>query len=411
MSWGPTKTTSLLALACAAVFAGAAQSEELLIEVRETRGLRRNTYPTAVLVDLPQAVPQDTAFRLSADEKPLRAQFRPATSGTSVSKWWIDFQIDMAPFEMRRCRLNYGDGVKSIAEPAAGHELRETDDAFVIVNAPHISWQVPRDLAGLLGSVNFRPHEFLRPNSAGLVARDRTGKEHRFGGSAVQAQVVRSGRLAVGLHFAGSLDDSAAEGVKWSVDLTFPVRVSWVEVDLRVEDPGARLASVAAALNLALDSPTSNEPTLVDAGVGTSLYATLRNGESARLVAAGQRETSDQVPWRFVHGKLNDWTVLAEGQSGDLPTEGWAHLMDRKKCLAVAVHEFGKQGQDRIELAANGAVRIERDLALQGAPIANQRLRFWLHFVGYPPQQTAATSPQMMQTPLEVRVLTMKPKR
>jgi len=28
-----------------------------------------------------------------------------------------------------------------------------------------------------------------------------------------------------------------------------------------------------------------------------------------------------------------------------------------------------------------------------------KHLRFWLHFVPFPPQQTAATSPQSMQNP------------
>jgi hypothetical protein len=80
--------------------------------------------------------------------------------------------------------------------------------------------------------------------------------------------------------------------------------------------------------------------------------------------------------------------------------------MDRRRCLAIAVDRFAAAGEDQMDISAEGLVELHRRFQTPEAnsPPAPRRLRFWLHFVPFPPQQTAATSPQAMQTPVVTRV-------
>jgi hypothetical protein len=81
--------------------------------------------------------------------------------------------------------------------------------------------------------------------------------------------------------------------------------------------------------------------------------------------------------------------------------------MDRRRCLALAVDNFGQEASGRISLTGNGEVTVSRDDGPESrTPRAGaKRLHFWLHFVFYPPQHSAATSPRMMQTPPEIVAL------
>ena len=86
--------------------------------------------------------------------------------------------------------------------------------------------------------------------------------------------------------------------------------------------------------------------------------------------------------------------------------EGWLHVMDRKRCLALAVDQFAKDADERLTVTADGSVGVWREYAgsIEKPSSPSKSLRFWLHFVHYPPQHSAATSPRMMQTPSMVRV-------
>ncbi len=98
-------------------------------------------------------------------------------------------------------------------------------------------------------------------------------------------------------------------------------------------------------------------------------------------------------------------TPFAEAPTPDSPpAEGWAHVMDRTRCTALAVADFGRRARDRIEVLADGRVRIWREFA-PGGEVPSGRaksLTFWFHFVGMPVQVGAATSPQAMLAPLKV---------
>jgi len=78
-------------------------------------------------------------------------------------------------------------------------------------------------------------------------------------------------------------------------------------------------------------------------------------------------------------------------------------VMDRRRCLAMAVDHFAMGTDDRLSVSADGRVELRRSFPAARASAA-KRLRFWLHFIPFPPQETAATSPQAMQNPVVARV-------
>jgi hypothetical protein len=407
MPWSPGGSDSLLA------------AEPMVIEVEEISGTTRAGSPVAFLIQLHKAVPRNTPFALfAADAEPVGAQFSPAdefgrNTQTAAVDWWLDFNAELQPWQVRRYTIRNGEGVEPFEPIRSGHRLTETEDTFQVQNAPYITWTVPRDLAGLLRSCDFPPSEHLRRNSPGLVLRDREGKEHVLGKGFHKGRVTRNGRRAVALRFNGESDDTAMKGVRSKVDLIFPVPVSWVEVDWTVDDPQSRVADLGAMLNLALDPPRSDAPTLVDFGASSWIYASLNGDQMAELVAgnAADRVSPDGAPWQVLRGTAGELVPIAAGrrEAGNpvAAAEGWAHIMDRQCCLALALDEFATASRDRIATTADGKLSIwrEDDRAADARPATSHHLRFWMHFVFYPPQFSAGTSPRMMQTPPRIRII------
>ena len=102
-------------------------------------------------------------------------------------------------------------------------------------------------------------------------------------------------------------------------------------------------------------------------------------------------------------GQLEPYVLGLTGGKGP-PAAGWAHVMDARRCTAVAVAGFGRRTADRIEVQASGRLVISRGFQPpeRGPPPTEKRLTFWLHFVDMPPHVGAVTSPQSMLAPLEV---------
>lgn len=378
-------------------------AERLTLEVRETAGLARRGSPAAVQLSLPASVARETPFRLLDDAgQPVEAQFRPHLEAERSADWRLDFRATLSPLESRRFTVEYGEGVSRSPEPSRGHRLETQDDAFLIANAPYIVWTVPRDGRGLMRTVDFPPNQHLRRDSTGLYVVDRQGRRHVLGGAGVRASVLRQGRLAVALRFAGRFEDGPLEGLQWQADLTFPGPVSWVEVDCTLDDPQDRVERLGLELSLALEAPQAESPTLADFGAWTSIYTTLAAGERAEMhaqggIGVGGRSSRCAV----LKGKAGALATVAEKP---LPAEGWLHLMDRRQCLAMAVHGFGEAAEDVLAVTAEGLASYERRFPA-GADGESKSLRAWMHFVYFPPQQSAATSPQMMQNPPQVRVV------
>jgi hypothetical protein len=150
-----------------------------------------------------------------------------------------------------------------------------------------------------------------------------------------------------------------------------------------VSDPRGRVARLELDLNLLVQGT----PTLVDFGAGSLVYTTLRKGESA-LLRPGQSR------WEVLQGPAGDLRPFVLGPQGKdaRRAEGWAHVMDRQRCTALAVADFDR---DEIQADADGRLRVRRPA---------RELRLWLHFVAMPVQVGALTSPQAMLAPLKVEV-------
>jgi len=393
-------------------------NERIAIEVQETAGIRRFQYPVAVQLKLAEPVPRETRFRLLCEDKPVLAQFRAAARGGNVAEWWIDFPVNLLPYQSLVYQVEYGRDLPDGPSRKRGHKLVESDEAFEIVNEPYISWNVQRDLKGLLSSVRSGDLEYLRPDSAGLFLRDRSGTDHALGGKRdgcrETVQVIRDGPLAVGLRFEFAETEPALEDVRSTVDLVFPVFKSWVEVDWRIDDPQGRLSGVGAELDVNVDEPTRQAPTLADFGATSLVYLSLCAGQQTELRAGSKAAGADQkspegsrYAWQVLRGKpdrLEPFVFGPKQSDGLAPPEGWAHVMDRKRCLAIAIDGFSRDAEDRIAVSAEGTVQLRRQFPAGDANArANvKRLGFWLHCVPFPPQQTAATSPQSMQIPVAI---------
>ena len=127
---------------------------------------------------------------------------------------------------------------------------------------------------------------------------------------------------------------------------------------------------------------------------------------------------ADQIT-RLVAGPMGGWRVeqlssqssaqpptvlqrLWDGMAGAARAEGWGHIMDGERCLAVAVDSFGRSSVDSLSFAGDGAVTIQRrwkddEAASDGHD--SRELRCWFHFVPVPPHRSAATQPQAMLAP------------
>jgi hypothetical protein len=378
------------------------------LTVTETAGIRRFGYPVRVTLPLDAPVKDTAHFRLLADGKPVTAQFRPCgdTAGGARAVG-LDFNVDHAPREKRTYTVEYGPGVEPPAEPRGGMKVETAGDEFRVLHPGGLRFVVPRDLLGLLRGVRDGSSDYLRPDSAGLFLRSRDNTLSRAGGrgpggGATTGRVVKQGPLAAALRFEGTVALGGGRAVASVVEMDFPVTKSWVRVSWRVDDPGGDVAGLGADLRLKVEG----EPTLVDFGAGSYVYGHLRKGERAvlRAGAPGQREPA----WETLFGPaaaVKPYVVAAPGQPPK--AEGWAHVKDRQRCTAGALEGFAGAGQEaEITVDADGRLRLGKQFGRAGAaPAAGAKtMTFWLHFVGMPVQVGAATSPQAMLAPLQVRV-------
>jgi hypothetical protein len=254
---------------------------------------------------------------------------------------------------------------------------------------------------GLLKEVRTRTTEYLRPKSIGLFLRLKqpnrptlvVGGPHYEPGGA--SPLVMERQIATveakGSHNVG--DDKVSS----RVHMEFPISRSWVRVDFTADDPKGLVEALGVDLNLNIQG----EPTLVDFGAGTSVYTTLKKGQSA-VLRSGPLD-KNRPGWQVLVGPTKAPTPFVV-MLPDHPSkaEGWAHVMDRQRCTAVAVADFAQEKQhSEIAVDADGRLRCEREF---DGKAAKKTLTFWLHFVSMPVQQGAATSPQSMMNPLHVTV-------
>ena len=121
----------------------------------------------------------------------------------------------------------------------------------------------------------------------------------------------------------------------------------------------------------------------------------LEAGDAPSLAGLGR-------PWVVRKGPDGNLAPFALAPRPDAAAaEGWAHVMDESRCTALAVARFGRESRDRIEIEADGRVRICREFAgAVAAPAAGPKALTC--FVQMPVQVGAATSPQATLAPLVV---------
>ena len=345
--------------------------------VRETAGLRRFSFPVRA------SMKADTGLlQLRENGKTVPAQFSPLGDGTMD----VDFNVSIGPWETREYRVERGAGGPAIDR---GLTVEQANAAYAVRHS--VEFDVPDNLLGLLNQVKGGKLAYLRPGSQGLLLNYRDDIEFRAGGTGhwsvpTQARVTKRGPLVGGIRFESMEGLRGDRSVKSVVDMDFPRSKSWIEVRWTVEDPERWVSAMMADLNLLIEGA----PTLVDFGANNTVYAALKPGQRIQLSAVPPDAAS---PSWFVH-------LAGEPYASGLKSraEGWAHIMDKQRATAIAVAGFGAESRDRIEVSADGRLLIRRDFARGG----ERSLHFWLHFVTMPVQLGAATSPQAMQSPLQV---------
>jgi hypothetical protein len=382
----------------------------LAFRLAETEGIRRYGYP--VSVRLPFSDPGEN-LRLTRGGREIQAQFR-RVEGPGAQGALLDFNASPGPFEVEDYVIAPVEG--KYARPASGRGMRAASSlgTIEVANPPHITYSLGEDLTGFLRSVRIPGVEFLRPRSGGLFVGTRAGKTYlgsarTADGRIPRAVVTRQGPLAVGVGFEHAVPLEGGPVLTWNLTMTFPSSKSWVEVLWSIADPDDRIASMGVDLELLLEG----KPVLIDCGARSTVYSTLEPQDRLAF-DAGPALTAQgrELSWRIARGQADPLALEAAGvrKDGSGP-EGWVHVMDRTRCTAMAVADFGDPSAgrlDRFEIEGRGLLRFERQFRpVESGPSPGKApaksLRFWLHFVTMPVQVGAKTSPQAMLAPLDVQ--------
>ena len=386
-----------------------AGAERLRVEVRETGGWSRPAYPCTLTLDRPSAS-RPLRFRLlDESSRPIVVQADGEELG-KTTRWRLAFPLSLEPRQRRVLILEVGVDVTPSPKRRRGHVLETADGSLKVINAPYLTWTIPSRVGPCLQSLEFGGHEHLEGPTAKLVLKTRSGQSLSVGGPKAPAwKAVRRGPLAVTLLGRQTVLVGKSTPIVNRVELDFPVSRSWVRMDWQLDDPDDRIAEIRLEVDLNLDASTSAAPNLVDFGAGTWVYSRLRSGQVAVLEAQrpGVGPPASAPAWRVSRGTAKALRpFVVSDPVRPVRAEGWVHLMDRKRCLALAVDGFGRERLESIQATAEGGIRVRRVFGSQKrAATHSKSLRCWLHFVGFPPQQSAATSPRHMQTPPAVRVL------
>ena len=376
--------------------------------LRETAGLRRFGFPVHLI--LPGDLPGQNA-RLLREGRPVDAQFRRMAGADGRLALALDFVSGVGPLETERYVVEVGDGVEPGPEPKRAVRVEREGEAFRVTAGGSLTFTVGGRLPGPVSGVENARLSYVVPDSGGFSVRHKDdppdswractwGRDAQGRPSAPSA--TRQGPFAASLHVEGVAELPGAQPSATSADLTFPSSKSWVETSWRVDDP----LGVVAELRVEIRLKVEGGPTLVDLGAADTVYGTLRGGERIALEAGDAPGLAGLGrPWVVRKGPPDHLAPFAAAPSRDAATaEGWAHVMDASRCTALAVAQFGRESRDRIEIEADGRVRIYREFAGGGAaPTAGPKaLTCWFHFVQMPVQVGAVTSAQAILAPLQV---------
>lgn len=370
----------------------AADVQQFPFEVRETAGIRRRNDVITLRSSKPEITGHNGGFRILSGDEPVPAQVRLVEWPGEPKELVVDFVDHFQPLESREYALELTDE-PTTGEPANGLQLTETADAYQIVSGG-VAWTIRKDLAGLL-DFSWKGTDYVKDASRGLIFSGEVGGYQQVSGTApMRCAVERSGPIAVGLRFDY---DNCPPGARSSVRLEFPRTKSWIHATWTVNGNLEKAYDLRAELNLRLDGPEA----LVDFGAGDFFYTTVTPEQSA-ILEAGPR-TGPSVPWRVLHGALEQEgeVVVSPPNAPSSRVHGWAHVMDDKRCTALAMAGFAEATYDSIDIHGSG--RLQWGKRFDDRTRAGVRqLEFWLHFVTMPVHIGARTSPRSMQQPLQV---------
>ena len=385
-------------------------ADEVTIVVNETAGLHRGNFPAGIEFNWFEPIKAETQFVLKHKDSVVPAQFLAAETGSTIRRFSVDFRVTLAPHASAEYTVHLADG-DSNPVLLKGFDVSQSASGIRLTNAPHLFWELDPHLDGILKRFEFGEFKFWDASQSELVLKLSNGKEVPVTGNPKgDLKVLKQGPWTTKLNYSLNAVDLGLSNVHNNVTLSFNVSRSWVQVDWQIYDPACEVKSLAVPMKLKLAQPTREAPTLIDFGTTTQVYSRLSEGQFAELRGNWfQVVKEDQYIWELFQGKGNSVRRLAVGpqQPGSrFMAEGWAHIMDSQKCLALAVDKFGDSSNDLIRLQSDGAVTLERTYPqreLLGSS-KTMHLRFWLHFVFNPPHISAATSPQSMKTPLSVHL-------
>ena len=311
------------------------------------------------------------------------------------------------PLHLRRWASfwNSAKGSSRLRSPLA--RLRSpTTSEFQIDAAGQLTYSVPRDLRGLLRSVHAPKNqvEWLRNTSPGLSLQTRDGRSIAVGSDVLpvkELKIARQGSHVCELSFQARGNGDDFHDVWCHGSLTIPLAKSWVEIRCRLDDPRDRVSELAVELDFAI----SPQPLLVDFSCGELAYLTLRGQDMAQLDAQ-TRNGETGLRWQVLHGTPEKLTPFAVAAQPSPAAGGWMHVMDQKLCTAAAAADFGRFTRDRFTVATTGRSAFRRTFPAVGSEVAPpeaKQIHLWYHFVYFPPQISAVTSPQSMLQPLVVK--------
>jgi PcRGLX-like N-terminal RIFT barrel domain len=396
-----TLAIPLSLLHLAAVDAG--QITRIPITVRETAGLRRFGYPVSVAVPFPKGALVDVRHvrLLDGQSKEVGAQVTVMANwpGDGSVQWVdVDFNASPAPNATEKYAVEYGPGVER-SGITRGVILTETLTAYQAG-----AYRVPKDGRPLLSSVHYGELEYLRPEGAEFLVVDRSGAARTVREGSVRTRALKTEPVSVMLEQRGEYAGERG-ALAFRTTMAFPNSKSWIHFVHEIEDPGGEVREVVLRLPFALET----EPRIFDFGVGSWLYGTLRTGQAATLTQRVAPATADsgKTNWNVTLGGAADAPPFAVGvpATGSNRAEGWGHLMDGKKVVALGVPGFAAvPGESSIRLDHDGncVIRWRPDRPATGGS-APCRVEAFFHFVPVPPQVTAVTSPPSMLSPLVAR--------
>jgi len=355
------------------------------LHVKETAGIRRNTFPVNARVPFARGVLKDPAFvRLMLNEREVAAQVAADSRWPDQSIQWlaVDFNASVAPLEQQTFRVEYGEGVKSGVAPR-GLTVTQTDDAIQVGNVRFNKKQSP-----LVLSVRYR-QEDIGSGPNGFTVTDNAGAAHDLGmAEGMKVEVVKPGPLYVVVRYTGQAS-IGADKVPFTITVEMPNSKTWVKYAASVEDAGKRLRAITFNTPLAL----TGFPWQWDFGTGSWTYGVFRNPTDS--VVLTQTVKSGANDWQIKTGTKGQETPY-ESAAGSRPkmSEGWGHLQDAKEVVAFGWDKFGQQpGTYTVSFDAQGQSMF-RFAPAQTVP--RHEIAVYLHYVASPTPVGALTSPVSM---------------